>query len=300
MGRVFTYSEIEAGLVPQTEDFLAAAKTFEAKTCEAIVQGLVDGAFIFGSVAGLLTNHSSVAPNRRSDIDCLIVIRDYGSVCIESLKGIARAVHESSRNTITAQPIVYQRTQLENGHIPGMHEIDPIFGTDLKGPGRYVLGNDPADYIRFPEGSAFTHFNGYVAQKRRKLHDGLAQEPETLIGMRTLQRFLELPLSVGRKAIQTMILDGHYRNCDFWAANKSQVIRVVTEELFPDDAVAITLMERLLRYDQAYNQLLSSTIAEKLTEAEYIAGLREIADYSSGIAWLNHAHRTLNAKQATR
>ncbi len=296
MGRVFQYSEIEAGLVPELADFQAAADAFSAQCSDAIEQGHIDGAFIYGSVAGMLNASARAIPNRRSDMDCFIVITDYDTASLATLRGIARSVEDASNQTVVAQPIVYRRDQLANGHIPGAHEMDPMFGTDLTGSGRFVIGEDPAEYMRFPNIPLFDAYNSFVAQKRRKLHNGLAQEPETEEGVRTVQRFLELPVSMGRKAVQALILEEQCDEDGFWAADKKQVLEMTIQALFSGEDHPAKLMERILGYDKQYNDLLSQALSGQLTQAEYTAALRNLADYKTGIEWLDYVHKAISMK----
>lgn len=296
MGRVFQYHEIEAGLVPSTVNFEAAANAFSDQVSSAIEQGYVDGAFIFGSVAGLLNSSLRAVPNRRSDMDCFVVLTNYSSGSLTALKSIARSIEDASNHMVAAQPIVYQRDQLANGHIPGMHEMDPMFGTDLMGTGRFVIGQDPAEYMQFPNMSPYAVYNAFIAQKRRKLHNGLAQEPESEQGVRTVQRYLELPVSMGRKAIQALMLDGQYTDEGFWAADKQQVLAITSKELFSDEGNAVSLMEKILEHDIKYNALLSRTLLGQADESEYRTTLRELADYTSGIEWLNYIHGAISTR----
>jgi hypothetical protein len=296
MGRVFEYGQIENGSVPSSADFQAAAEAFQGECVAGIENGRISGAFIFGSVAGLLKSDPRVSPNHRSDMDCFVVLKDYSESSLRALRGVAQAVKDASKNKIVAEPIVYHRQQLENGHIPGMHELDPMFGTDLKGSGRFIIGEDPAEYMRFSEASPYTVFNAFIAHKRRKLHNGLAQDPESERGVRTVQRYLELPLSMGRKAVQALILDGQFDDESFWAADKSRVLKTAREELFATSARPAILMERILANDAAYSELLHQSMQGNVTQSEYTTALRDIADYTSGIEWIGYVHDSIRKR----
>jgi hypothetical protein len=299
MGRVFQYSEIEAGLVPNAADFQVAANTFRDAATNAVESGTVLGAFVFGSASALLTGHPRIAPNSRSDFDCFVVIQDYTEESIRAVKDIAENTRDATNHKIPIVPIVYLKKHLENGDKGGMHEIDEMFGVELRGSNRHVIGEDPATYMRFPRQAVSDIFNNFVAQKRRKLHNGFSHEPQSEQGVRYVQRLLELPISVGRKAIQALVLDGSYILDDsFTASDKKQVIQITAEVLLRNNDQAIEWMGSLVENEYIYNHLLGETLEGRISESTYGATLQELTDTRTGIMWLNCIHTALSSRLA--
>ena len=187
MGRVFSLEQVhhQADHIPTPNDFRAAIHLFEQASHEEIEQGTISGTVIFGSVA-------IGAYNVQSDFDCMIVPFDHSQASQAARQRIKSGSNPSGR--LDVSDVFHSRERLASG----AHEIDRFFGLHLTGPSRLVFGEDPAEYMSYPEYGAETHLLSYIRHKKRSiLGDGEHY-------YKRLQRTLELPLAVGRKALHAM------------------------------------------------------------------------------------------------
>lgn len=192
MGRVFNFEAVARGKIPTPEDFAVARNVFEARMEELVEKELVSGAFIFGSVA-------IGAANRRSDFDAFVAVPDNHIDNYQAVKSAVNETMHATRGKVSIVPII----QSVDALLQGRHEMDRLFGEHLTSPHRGIIGMDPAHQIKYPEDSASHIMAGYLAAKKRRLTTAYTEcfnpSESDLTG---IQRMLELPVAIGRKALQ--------------------------------------------------------------------------------------------------
>lgn len=261
MGRVFSLEQVSnhADSIPTLDDFEAGLDHFESAVSIEIDQGLISGAIIYGSAA--LRAYSV-----RSDIDCLITPYTHNDETISAVQRILKKSNPTGRLDVSA--IVHPVDRLRSGR----HEIDRYFGDHLRGPSRIVYGIDPAEGMNFPDYGAAIHLLSYLRHKKRSVATSfVASDHEYYKG---LQRILELPLAVGRKALRTLdeINGTSYATSD--SANKMR-ITPLSLELFDFYGIG-ALPRRVVELDRAYTQTLQNAIANGVNEHEYCQSIEEI------------------------
>lgn len=273
MGRVFSVEQIRNcdQEIPSPEDFEYAVEHFEEAVNDEIEAENIDGALIYGSVA-------IRAYTLRSDIDCMIIPYDHSPRSVSAIKRILQITNPTGRLDMSA--IVHPRPRLSSG----AHEIDRYFGDHLSGQSRLVYGNDPADYIRYTHHSAKAHLLSYIRHKKRSVASAFTSEgPDQY---KALQRILELPLAIGRKALCALDELEGTRAADPDSANK-KIVAPASLELF--DSLGLgTAPRAILTLDQEYSVLLHDTLAGNETEGHYREMLRTIQAHGSKAGeWLD-------------
>lgn len=285
MGRVFLERQIENGEVPTLEDFNYAAQYFRSSVEQEIEAGTVDGAVIFGSVA-------IGAATIRSDLDCMIVPVDHSAEAFDAIARIRGAVFNYAHR-VPVNSSLHHRTRLASGN----HEIDRFFGSHLTGEQRVVIGNDPADYMRFRDTPAEDILLGYIAHKMR----GVAQLPITYTPeehAKAMQRILELPLAVGRKALRAIDEIEGSTTATTDSANKSLVAErslALFSELGVDGAA-----RRILEFNGYYDEELEWAMSTKRTHgyAKFFEELDALTPEAS--QWLDALYVSVQGRLALR
>lgn len=279
MGKVYSFEQIEnaSEAIPSSMDFEAAIGNFEDAVNREITQGTLSGAVIYGSVA-------IRAYSLRSDFDCLIIPFDHSPASISAINRVISATNPDKKIDISA--ITHPKARLASG----MHEIDRYFGDHLTGSSRLVFGEDPADYIQFPDYGAYIHLISYIRHKKRSIATSFTTGNNDYY--KGLQRILELPLAVGRKTLRTVdeIEATHLAISD--SANKNK-ITPASLELF--DALGLGFTPKtLLQLNSDYNLALADSLSGKLSEEEYTAILQEISKAGIDASyWLDELDVTL-------
>lgn len=284
MGRVFSIEQVKdcAETVPVLSDFSDALANFESAAEEEIAGGAISGAIVYGSVA-------IGAANIRSDFDCMITPHDHTP---EGRAAIGRVLQATSLDGLMeVGAILHPKPRLASG----AHELDKYFGRHLTGGSRVVLGEDQANYIQFADQEGYPLLAAYIRHKKRSVSVSLSEvNPRYHIG---LQRVLELPLAVGRKALQVLDdIEGTERaTAD--SANKS---KITPASLALFESLGLDEVPReLLDLNKAYTQVLEDFLQSSATEAQYADVLAEIA--SKGLdanVWLDLLDAQLEAKYA--
>lgn len=273
MGRVFSLEQVRNAdeHIPNSQDFNNAVAGFESSVEREIERGTVTGAFIYGSVA-------IGTYGRRSDLDCGIVPIDHSPNSQEGIDRIVVATNPTGR--IEVNPILHTRQRLMSGN----HEIDRYFGEHLKGESRLVYGIDPAAYIRFANHDAATIMLMYLEHKKRSIAPGMTpHSPEFFKG---LQRILELPLAIGRKALRAYneVNGTSKRFAD--SANRTYITPAVLA--FFEELALDAVPQNLLALDQQYSKVLDDILAGAATDKDYTAVLAEIrARGGEASVWLD-------------
>lgn len=285
MGRIFSYEEITEDRLPTAESFHDAQKVFSELVADGINESWLDGAFVYGSVALGLAN-------RRSDFDSFLALANNKPAVYDAAKELINSVQDSSRGLISIVPIVQPRQALKAGR----HEMDRFFGQHLSSDFRLVQGNDPADYTSYAPTSASEILSSYLFQKKRRMTNAYtSSSPLDFRDGNGIQRMLELPPAVGRKALQALAEIGYIDEAIDKSADKTAVL-ARTRSFLVDEGVEEGF-DQLMQLDRAYYDLLTQTLKGGVTKETYneeIEGLH--AQMPVAITWLDNVEQILLPK----
>ncbi len=256
MGRIFSEDELIRGAFPSPTDFSEAAEYFLKWVEESKNEDLIDGGLIFGSTA---INAAGI----RSDLDCMLVPKTLNEDTQEEVTELLLALSKQYPN-VPINPIIHHRARLESGE----HEIDRFFGAHLTGKHRLVAGNDPAQYLRFPETTAKDTLLSYVRHKKRGVNNlfGMLSATDTE-RLEDIQRMLELPSAIGRKALAVIDeVEGSERAIAN-SADKLSILDPVMD-LFEELGVKAGA-RRIKDLNDAYDDLLQRWLAGEINYFTY-------------------------------
>lgn len=286
MGRVFSLEQVRNHVdhVPTLDDFEHGLGCLKSAVIAEIDRGFVSGAIVYGSAA-------LRAYGIRSDIDCLITPHVHNAESMNAVQRILKNSNPTGRLDISA--IVHPVARLQSGH----HEIDRYFGDHLRGPSRIVYGKDPVEGMHFPDYGPDIHLLSYLRHKKRSVATSfVADDNEYYKG---LQRILELPLAIGRKALRTLdeINGTAYATSD--SANKLR-ITPLSLELFDSYGLGV-LPRRVIECDRAYTQLLQDAIVNGVKKSEYLQSIQNIESVGIELSgWLDDFDDVLTSTEFRR
>ncbi len=267
MGKVFTSQEIVEGRVPQegahTEAghflldtmWLRYLEQFDDAEYSAAFTAF-DGSMIYGSVA-------QDSANRRSDLDVLVTYSvDVGApdIVIEGYRSLFQEVEN-----IWHVPIESNIWHI-GSFMNGVHTIDAAFLEHLQSVEKSWLVGNPLEFLTIKEPDYTDIFNRYYAHKVRSFTKALSDTTD-IVNPHHLQRALELPAALGRKALSTLAqIDGTVTSPGNLTKNKvNQQVAALTAE-WP----RITeLLEDLRTIDDEYSALLEKTVEGHYAPDEY-------------------------------
>ncbi|MGD0284310.1 MAG: hypothetical protein ABSB12_01815, partial [Candidatus Saccharimonadales bacterium] len=271
---------IANGAIPDHRSFSVALTSFEVLTKDAMEAGVIDGSFVYGSVAlGVV--------NRRSDFDSFIAL-SYGSQASYILVKDIYAAINSRAPTVPLSPMVYSKQALSGAH----HDIDRFFGQHLNGNFRIVFGKDPASYMRYGQQPAGDILANYLAHKKRSLINAyISPEPMDYHDGCGLQRMLELPAAVGRKAVQALIEVGEFNGTLDNSADRYAVIhaarKIMAEELIE------SRFDELVRCNTDYDDILEATLNDELSKSQYESEIVGLMDkLPMAVKWLSSVEQS--------
>lgn len=267
MGRIFSFEDIEQHRIPTQSTFLQAKElTLEALNL-LCVEGIIYGARGFGSVA-------LGTPTKRSDFD--IVIVTYTDNTLPIIAERLKSIHEATN--VSIEPITIPINLAKKGS----HTIDTQFLKHINhiSPEGNIAGNDPVHVIVPSTLAPSLVFEQYLLQKLRRLRDGIFANSMTDRD-RVLQRALEAPTNVGRRALQGLA------SLDLDEDSKATVIRTF-QSIFPDGQL-IKAFNFLLERNHQYNVLLEASQQGLVNRADYESTVTLIARESIPVAleWVN-------------
>jgi hypothetical protein len=283
MGRVFSSEQILSGDFPRPVDFEVAIQAFETGVNDGVQRGLFDGGTIYGSVA---VGTQTV----RSDFDCMIALTG----CDDPIERSAArqsliAIHDETGGRVPIEkPLVEPVSFLSSGR----HELDRCMMQTLVGPDRIVFGHDPASYLCADHTiSASSILSSYITHKIRKMRDAYNAINPLDPRENGLQRQLELPVALARKALQTLSETPSFTD-EFRAVDKLTIIKL-GQRLFEQHGIDQTF-NSLVNLDKDYTDILHSFIDGKVEAGEYDNFLREMhAHLPQTIAWLKAVGETV-------
>ncbi|MCL2173712.1 hypothetical protein FWH58_00190 [Candidatus Saccharibacteria bacterium] len=281
MGRVFSAEQIQRGMYPSLDDFAIAKQIFAGSVAAGVELGLFYGGEIYGSVA---VGTQTV----RSDMDVLILLTSGGgqwrSAALRILKTIDRM---TDGRVLVDSPLV----EPASFTLSGDHELDQFFIETLIGPDRITVGRDPARYILANGALPRDVLYSYIIQKNRRLRDAY-NSPDSDIGYYNgLQRQLELPVAMARKALQALGAAGVYPTEKFSAVNKPAVIEL-GRKLFSSRELSseynlVETFDKLVKMDEYYSFVLDEFIKGRIDIPEYNKSLTEMHAYlPTTIQWI--------------
>lgn len=263
MGRVFSYEQTQTASkhIPSSDDFESAIGNFKSASMTEVANGTISGAVVYGSVA--IRSYT-----QRSDFDCLIVPYDHSAESIAAIERIVTATDSAGKIEVSA--IVHPKERLSKG----AHEIDRYFGDHLTGQSRLVYGEDPKNYIQFPDYGGSTHLMSYIRHKKRSVATSFSKNnPDYYKG---LQRTLELPLAIGRKTLRVLdeLNQTHFAVSD--SANKGK-LEPACMQLFNDVGLG-EVPYSIMQLNRAYTEVLIESINGNVDKEEYSTFLLKISE----------------------
>jgi len=280
MGKVFSYGHVRQGKVPSLDDFPLATEAFLSMVEQGVSEKQFDGGFVFGSVA-------RGTPNIRSDFDSLIALTSSSPDGYIAARGLAQRVAAITEGRIEIDPKLYPKEALSDG----AHEIHQAFGLHLIGEHRLVVGNDPAAYLQMHWRHPYDILDHYIHSKTRKLSDAYVSTNPLEVAGNSLQRTLELPNSVGRKAVEVLTEAGVI-DTSLDGSDKEGVYEVMTRVFHERDLG--DEFDRLTALNHDYTALLAATVAGEVGQDEYEAMLTAIhAEIPRSVEWLRDVGRVV-------
>lgn len=247
MGRVFTWKEVEKGLVPNMTAFAQVNNSLRARLVKE--EGVV-GAVVCGSVQH--REHSI-----RSDIDVVVLYRPEGR------ESVFKAMNEASLNAFDSHvPIEFIPIRLGSQHNIGRSFLAHIAAAIENGG---LVKENPVPLLDQPSDDT----REYLIRKIGKLEAKMGiidttDEPEL---HRLYQKILEAPVHAGRKLL---IAKGVSLNRD----DRKSVFGHLNEVAGKSQ---IQLLERVIEVDNLYTNTLHRQFLTP-NQREYVRVLQEIHD----------------------
>ena len=227
--------------------------------------------------------------NTRSNFDTFLALTDNTPAVYGDAKGLINSVQDSSNRLIPLVPIVQPRQALKTGN----HEMDRFFGQHLSSDFRLVQGNDPAEYISYAATHVREILSSYLFQKRRRITN--AYTSSSHLDFREgngIQRMLELPPAIGRKALQALAEIGYIDNAVDKSADKAAVLALTRSVLVIEGAEEE--FDELCLLDKAYYELLTETVNGNVKKEIYNNEIKGLHDKMPvAISWLNKIEQSL-------
>ena len=279
MGRIFSYQEIERQQIPEAIDFEHARDVFLEEVSSS---SDINGGFVYGSVA-------IGSANRRSDFDVFLSLGIDAPKCYDAAKYIVESTRLATGYKIPKiVPIIQPRSALESGH----HDMDRFFGMHLSSKYRVVVGDDPAEYTVFSKAPAKDILANYLFQKKRRLSNAYTSSEPLDVEEGGIQRMLELPLAVGRKAMQALSEVGVIDEAVEQSADKRAVL-TASRSLFEEYDLA-SGFSVLVSNNTEYEDLLDAAIAGEVNKATYEGMLKSFHKRLPGaVIWIERIANTL-------
>lgn len=225
-------------------------------------------------------------------MDIVLALSDSSQESYVAARGIVMGMQMASGGRVPISAIAYPRDTLRTAR----HEMDRFFGRHLTSQDRIVRGNDPATYILYPKALPVTILGSYIAHKKRRLANAYVSGSPLETGDGSgIQRMLELPQAVGRKALHALLDNGYKLRKVRSTADKNEVLHATTALI--DRQELRTGFDHLLVLDAYYNQLLDGTLAGEVSQSAYQDGLVKLHEQlPTAIRWLGDIESNLLPK----
>jgi len=255
MGKVFSWSEIVEGKVPEQQSFANVAKTVrrELKSADGVVGGIICGSILWNNWS------------KRSDLDCVVVYDP------EKRRDVVMTLQEINRFA-TGLYVPVEMIPLDTSIIKTpMHHIRYSFMVHL----RHAIENgglikeDLLALFSFDGITAIEDVCGYVRNKLRTVEKGAnllptMSDPDRC---RFLQKVLEAPMHIARKMLWlegVELLDDRKQTV---AQHYATVAGAREHELF----------EKVLAVDERYTAELHSQLQHPARD-RYLRAIEEIQE----------------------
>lgn len=285
MGRLLDYQKIESGQVIPKDVFRNARTLFTEMSEDLVEKRIIYGALVYGSVA-----IDTMGP--RSDFDAVTSLLEESVKSRLAVRAIKLEMHRQFGDEFVG--IFDNTVKPQRNFESGNHDFSRFLGQHLSSDDRIVIGNDFAANTRWAgnEKPASEHLREYLANKERRLSKTYEEIDPLDLSHGGLQRMLELPCAIGRRALQvTAEIEG----------SPEPPTRSVDKNLVT--AKARSLFERygldygfdaLVTADQNYNKVLDDAIKGKISQTEYEDFICELhAQLPNAIGWINDIFKRL-------
>lgn len=272
MGKIFTFDEIENGLVPNPDKFATAKIQVIDSLRQLVTTGEVVGAIVFGSVA-------KGSPSERSDFDLLVITPQ--EPVNNHISEIMSAVFNDTN--VAIEPIIIPEGLARRG----MHTIDESFAIHIKQipTETNLVGKNPSEVLVPFNLPLLKVHEQYLAQKLRRLREGMFTRSK-VDRQRVLQRALEAPVNTGRRTLQALHRLGA-TEMTLLDDGKPYVINLF-REVFGNTPL-VDDFNLILQQDARYTQLLKDTLNGNVGRDEYDRELNNLSNKAipTALRWGN-------------
>jgi hypothetical protein len=177
----------------------------------------------------------------------------------------------------------------------GTHDLDRFLGQHLRSDDRIVFGNDLTKYIKFDNDNltATEIFRSFLSHKKRRLGRTYRSVDPLDVEEGGLQRMLELPCSIGRRALQAF---------DEVAPSGGPALRSVDQQLVTVRAHDLLArfglnecFDTLAKDNADFSLLLDGAIDGKVSRREYEDVIRDLhaIRLPQAVRWINQIQQRL-------
>jgi|GEM_PF-2272689 len=279
MGRLLEYREIQNDQIISKDVFRGAKDLFVEMSTDLVRKEVIDGSLIYGSVAV-----DTMGP--RSDFDAITALREESVKNRMAVRAIKLEMQSQFGDSFVNvfDNTVKPRSNFETGN----HDFNRFFGQHLSSDDRVVIGNDLATYATWAgnEKLAVEHLREYLANKERRLSKAFEEINPIDLSHGGLQRMLELPCAIGRKALQVVAETYDSPETPIRSVDKKLVVLQARELFGKYDLV--DGFDQLLANDRNYNEILEQALRGDIDQTEYEDFIRDLHNrLPDAIGWIN-------------
>jgi predicted nucleotidyltransferase len=258
MSRVYQFEEI--GASPEKLGCFEQGIDLAVKGFQGLVNDeYIEGAFLYGSaIFG--------DANPRSDIDALVVPKQFDNPTLQALKNLFRNVKDRSgvplgMTAFSVDDLCIGRHTLRDSMLAWLHLQTELFP-------QYLIGANPLDFITPLEQDLLTDVDLYLTERKQVMTSsyihGHDVRPEAM-----LEIALNTPHKCGRKTLISLLHKGLISADVLPDMRKATVNRGVIQLFGIKDPVITDLQLHLMADFSAYTKLVEETKAQRIDSDEY-------------------------------
>lgn len=230
MGKVFTWEEINNGMIPRLSSFEQVVVEIRSRLKDSpLIGGVICGSVSYG------------CHNVRSDIDCLVLYPEEAKAeMVRILLGLTEFADELYVPIDFIQITPELATTNMQGIVPSMLQHMEISASN----GGLIKAN-PFENMELLRLDNRAEAINWTRQKVRKLDEGAVHHYNDTKEANFLQKLLEAPIHGTRKLLLTR---GKFED------DSKQAVLALTEECFPE---LVNPLHRLVSLDKTYSDLMN-------------------------------------------
>ncbi len=271
MGKVFTWEELQNGMVPELPAF--------TEVVSEISSTLKDSPLIGGVICGSVNYGTH---DVRSDIDCLVF---YNETDRDDMVARMLKLDQFAQDRFVPIEFIQLTPELATTSMQG---ISPSMAQHIKCSVERggLIKADPFDIVKLYELDNRAEAISWTRQRIRTLDEGAVHIYDAKREAHFLQRLLEAPIHATRKLL---LNSGEFKD------DSKLAILALTEELFPE---LTNPLGRLVTLDITYTELVKSEVrCPSEDNKEYIGNLATIRDNSESVSrYLKRVGQLLEAR----